>query len=436
MVKKKGNDNKRRKVDSAWEKLFDELTIIKEIKKKGFFVIDAKSIKKYYEPRLMTKFDYKDSLPSIFIENQLTILPITRGSYIIGKFKVYEDFETVATTIEKVNFPSWIEGIDYKNIYSEANAINCAFIAKIFNNILNEAEPIYPVFNGRMSSGEFKFNILDINEKKVNIEVSKAQCEIDAAFESKEKILLIEAKNNVFNDFIVRQLYYPYRLIKEKVKKEVIPCFLTYYNDIFSFYIYEFEDEYDYNSLKLKDVKKFMIDDIVLDFNDILEVLKIECIEEDKKIPFPQADKFENIMCIAQKLYSEQDILSKEDISLEIGFVSRQADYYSNACAYLGFADRMKGSIKLSKEGRYIFSKRSREKYIEIFKLILRHKVFNRVMSEYLENLEAPSISDIVIMMKEENIQFASESLYKRRAQTVKSWVEWIIEIVNLNRDV
>lgn len=434
----KGNDNKKRKVDQYWNAIFDELEIIDEINKNGFFIITAKKIKEYYEPRLMTKFDYLDSLPSIFIENELSILPITRGSYILGKFKGYEKFKNSNAEIEKLNFPEWIEGIDYKNIYSEANSINCAYIAKIFNIILEDSE-VYPTFNGRMSSGEFEFEINDSQSNKHKIQVSKAQCEIDGAFESRSKILLIEAKNNVFKDFIVRQLYYPYRLIKSKVNKEVIPCFLTYYNDIFSFYIYEFTDDGNYNSLQLKEIRRFMIDEFDITFESIKKILEnIELIEEDTDIPFPQANTFENIMYIVNRLYSdlELEVISKEQISLEIGLVSRQADYYANACAYLKLVNRQnrRGTISLSKIGKDILNKRSTEKYIEIFKLILKHKVFNEVMNIYLNDLEMPSIDEIVEIMKRENINLNTEKLYKRRAQTVKSWINWIIEIINMNQ--
>lgn len=97
----------------------------------------------------MTKFDYKDSLPSIFVENLLTILPITRGSYVIGKYKTYEDFESINSKIKKIEFPDWVEGIDYKNLYSEASAISCAYVSKIFNDIIDDTE-VYPALSGRM----------------------------------------------------------------------------------------------------------------------------------------------------------------------------------------------------------------------------------------------------------------------------------------------
>ena len=74
------------KNDAAWEKLFDKYNILTEIARNGQFVISAKQIGEFREARLMTKFDHKINLPKIFQLNNLSILPITRGDYIISSF--------------------------------------------------------------------------------------------------------------------------------------------------------------------------------------------------------------------------------------------------------------------------------------------------------------------------------------------------------------
>lgn len=67
--------------DTAWENLFAKYNILDEINQNGKFIISARQIKEFREPRLMTKFDHKVNLPVIFSENNLSILPITRGEY-------------------------------------------------------------------------------------------------------------------------------------------------------------------------------------------------------------------------------------------------------------------------------------------------------------------------------------------------------------------
>ena len=68
--------------DTAWQALFDKYDILDEIQRSGQFVISANQIKEFREPRLMTKFDHKVNLPTVFADNGLAILPITRGDYV------------------------------------------------------------------------------------------------------------------------------------------------------------------------------------------------------------------------------------------------------------------------------------------------------------------------------------------------------------------
>ena len=49
-----------------------------------------------------------------------------------------------------------------------------------------------------------------LTNKFDNIKVNNSQIEIDGGYEGAESLTIIEAKNNIADDFIVRQLYYPY----------------------------------------------------------------------------------------------------------------------------------------------------------------------------------------------------------------------------------
>lgn len=434
MGKQKGNANTNRQIDKHWQKIFEDYSILEYINKQEVFEITAEQIKKYKEPRLMTKFDYINSLPNIFKENQLSILPVTRGSYIIGKFNAYQNLDGKKTTIKKMNFPDWIEGLDYKNLYSEASAINCAYVSGIINDVIND-DKVFMTLSGRMGTGEFDYKINSSFGKDYKVNVSKAQCEIDGAFESRNQLLLLEAKNNVFEDFIVRQLYYPYRAIKSTVKKNIIPAFLTYSNNIFSFYLYEVKDINHYNSLELKELKRYIIDDFNINVEDIKRIVyTVPIVNEPDIIPFPQADTMENVVNLMSKLYEESDYFSKENITLEFGFDRRQADYYANAGAYLSFINiqRGKATVTLSSKGKQALEMRSTQKYLTIFEAILAHKVFNEVMKIYLKTGVPPIKAEIVKIMKQCNLKnMNTEKMYGRRASTVASWINWILEIVS-----
>ena len=143
----------------AWKLLFEKYNILEEINKNGFFKITAKEINEYREARLMTKFDNSANLPDIFKDNDLAILPITSNSYMIAKFQPYMKYKkTEDEEIEKINFPSHIQSLDYNNITSEALAINCAYITQILEHFLDE-EDLFPTINGKMGSGNFEFKI-------------------------------------------------------------------------------------------------------------------------------------------------------------------------------------------------------------------------------------------------------------------------------------
>lgn len=135
------------KNDDAWEKLFEKYRIIEKINKEGKFEITSAQINEFREARLMTKFDHK---------NKFSILPITRGRYVISRFEAYKNFEDINSKITKISFPNYIESIDYKNITSEAMAINCAYVSGIISDFL-EDKKIVPTVTGRMSSSSFEF---------------------------------------------------------------------------------------------------------------------------------------------------------------------------------------------------------------------------------------------------------------------------------------
>ena len=52
--------------DRAWDSIFDRYDIREKVQRDGVFHITANQIKEFREPRLMTKFDTKESLPKAF----------------------------------------------------------------------------------------------------------------------------------------------------------------------------------------------------------------------------------------------------------------------------------------------------------------------------------------------------------------------------------
>lgn len=416
----------------AWTKLFNKYKIIENIEKFGSFEITSKQINEFREARLMTKFDHKNNLPSLFKKHKLSILPITRGSYIISKFNAYKKFEEINTKIEKVSFPTYIKSIDYKNITSESTALNCAYVSSIISDFMDE-QGLVPAVSGRMSSLNFKFKIDKIKSNEdILVNVLNSQIEIDGGYEGYKSLGLIEAKNSLSEDFLIRQLYYPYRLWSSKIDKKVRPIFMTYSNDIFTFYEYEFKDPLNYNSLVLIKQKNYLIDQNKVSLEDIIDILhNTTIVEEPLDIPSPQANSFKRIINLCEELKKKD--LSKKEIYINYDFASRQADYYVNAGRYLGLIDKVqinkKSIYSLSALGEKILNKEYKERQLSFVKLILSHRAFNKVLRLYLQRNKIPSIIEIMDIMKDSNMKFTSKSTFKRRAESLESWINWIIDL-------
>jgi len=114
------------KNDIAWELLFSKYQILSKIEEIGYFVITSNQINEFREARLMTKFDHRSQQSEIFQKHNLSILPISRGSYEIGKFETFQDFENNHIETQKITFPSHLESLSQQDITSESTAINCA----------------------------------------------------------------------------------------------------------------------------------------------------------------------------------------------------------------------------------------------------------------------------------------------------------------------
>ena len=244
-------------IDDKWRILFDKYRIEREIEKHGRFYITADQIREVKEPRLMTKFDTRESLPRVF-GKKISILPVSRGGYVLGEFDLYQDFPEIPSDIKRVTsakIPDYFESIDLHDIRSEASAINVMSITGILDDFLGEARMVQTV-SGRMGSGNFEFYVSDYQksepiEKKPLIQVQNSQVEIDGGFENENVFTLIEGKNVVHSNFLIRQLYYPARLWAEKIHKPIRPVFMVYSNNIFRLLEYEFTDLRYYNSLRL-----------------------------------------------------------------------------------------------------------------------------------------------------------------------------------------
>lgn len=434
--------------NDAWKELFNKYDIEKEVNDNGFYNITAEQIKEFKEPRLMAKWDSSESLPGVLKSKNINILPTSRSSYILSDFKLYEDLPKYVedvTKMQKVEIRD-LESINIENITSEANAINVLMLSPILEDFLRDGEN-FATFNGRMGTGEFKFSVDRNSKKPLYIDVKNAQCEIDAGLENDNSIVIIEAKNVIHPDFHVRQLYYPYRLWKNKVRKPIRLVFSIYSNQIFRLLEYKFNDLNNYSSIELVQEKNYTLQDTKITTEDLFKVYKDTKIKIDDnmkvyKTPFVQADSFERIISLIDCLKEED--MSSDKIADIMQFDIRQSDYYFNAGKYLGIFEKYDGEefdeetsqwnkvrkIRLTKKGLEIAKMNYKPRQLELVKLILIHKIFNELFFETYSTGKLPKKNHIEYLMRKYNV--CDEGQINRRAGSVSSWLKWIFKLPNI----
>lgn len=418
-----------------WEEIFKDYPIINAVKNEGYFHITSSQINRYHEARLMTKFDFQDQLPRIFKDNSLAILPITRGSYIIGRFNLFEKIvnnRNIKTIGAKK--PNHIEAIDIENISSETTALLCANICEILTSFFEE-ESITHVIGGRMGSGDFDFEISNLKVK-----VSKSQIEIDGGFESETSIYLIEVKNLIHDDFLIRQVYYPYRVWTKKleersINKKVRNIFLTYSDGVFHLREYVFRNMNKPDSIEMIREGKYSIVKDSLSLDRLQDIVDNAVFVQEPYVPFPQSNDIDKTINLCELLYYKNAEMSKEEIAQEFRFVPRQADYYGNSAKYFGLVNYSNDrKYSLTSLGKNIFGKPIEQRQFELVSLIMKYEPFNLVMKSYLDKGVCPSVDHVKFLIKDCDLHGVGKdtTTFGRRCSTVISWTNWILDRVEV----
>lgn len=423
-------------VNEAWVELIKKYDIENIVKRKGYFQINSKQIKEYKEPRLMAKWDSSDCLPKVLQDKHLNILPESRSSYVMGDFLLYQEIPELKEHVSKmahVDLPEY-ESIDIHHVHSEANAIHVMTLTGILDDFL-QVERNVATFSGRMGTGNFDFYVDTFYGGKQNIHVSKAQCEIDGGFENDDSVVIIEAKNVVHRDFHIRQLYYPYRLWKEKVRKPIRLVFSVYSNMIYRLFEYRFDEIEDYSSISLVKSKNYSLQDTTITQEDLLNVRRdTEITENDdkdkRKVSFPQANVMEKVISLMENLYHNP--MTKQQIAELMNFDERQSDYYYNAGCYLELFQKAENNDReLTRLGERVFKMNYKERQLHIVSLILKHKIFADFFDSIINTGSLPNKKEIEERMIALNICNNCDTL-SRRANSVLGWLKWIFNLTNI----
>lgn len=418
--------------NEAWKALLEKYPITETVNREGTYRIRADQIREFREPRLMAKWDSSDSLPEILRKNKLNILPDSRTSYVLGDFLLYQEIPELTehvTRMTHVEMPDF-ESIDVSSISSEANAIHGLTLSGILDDFLGEGRNA-ATFNGRMGTGAFTFRVNTVRGVPAEIHVENAQCEIDGGFENRSSVVIMEAKNVVHKDFHVRQLYYPYRLWRTKVKKPVRLVFCVYSNMIYRLFEYRFTDPEDYSSIELVRMKNYSLQDTSVSMDELKEVRRCTPVRTDDamektKTPFIQANSMERVISLLENLY--ENPMTSQQIAELMDFDPRQSDYYYNAGKYLGIFEkkRQDGQVLtvLTALGQKVFKMNYKERQLKLVSLILEHEIFAEFFDFVAAEETLPDKEEIERVMR--RLHVCGEGQVVRRASSVYGWLRWI----------
>ena len=205
------------------------------------------------------------------------------------------------------------------------------------------------------------------------------------------------------------------------------------YGDVYNISEYEFAELDNFSSIQLKSNHLFTIGSFTFTPSTVIELVEQGPIElTSESAPFPQADdvsKYEQIL----ELMAEGPV-SKQSLADHFEFDERQSDYYSNALRFLGLAVRTNpGEINLSSIGSDYIKAEGRERkeilirqmsQLESFRWLVKMDDFDS------RNFDRSKLFPIMERDFEHIFEAdASESVIRRRASTIVSWVSWVHSI-------
>ena len=142
------------------------------------------------EVRILCKQDSREDRPQIFVDNNLFLLPRKNGIYYIIRGEGYIDIPPI--TSEPIIYNSSLDfSLDTSLVgNSEMQHLDFAYASSLIRTFMNDMSLVLTI-RGRKYTPQFSFNV-----GKFLIETQSVQTEVDAGYEGRNQVVLIEAKNS------------------------------------------------------------------------------------------------------------------------------------------------------------------------------------------------------------------------------------------------
>lgn len=252
--------------DISWNKIWEDKHLDNHNFDESPVIITATDIKQSCqnfidthdkEVRLLCKQDKSEDRPQIFKDNRLFLLPKKNGVYYIIKGEGYVNVPDITSPVENYHKQLDFDLESSKVGDSEMQHLDYAYANSLIRTFMNDPSLVLTI-RGRKYTPKFHFKV-----NGFDIETQSVQTEVDAGYEGRNQIVLIEAKNSANTTEIIRQLYYPFRQWSENTTKKVVPVFfekrVVNGEDLYYIWQYEFTDVNDYNSIRLVKSARYRI---------------------------------------------------------------------------------------------------------------------------------------------------------------------------------
>jgi hypothetical protein len=190
-----------------------------------------------FEPRLLCKQDSSETRPQIFKTYGVNIISITNSSYLITKKNIYQKI-TYDDSKLPIEIDRNLESLLLRLGDSESSLIDNLRYSGVFEDYFLKE----PILFGSLLNGRHRCTFDTIIDDTI-VPIKGVQYETDGCYESKNKILIIEAKSDKKkrDTFNIRQIYFTYRAIYDKIldSKEIISLFIHKVKDCI--YIWQFK---------------------------------------------------------------------------------------------------------------------------------------------------------------------------------------------------
>lgn len=250
--------------DASWDVIFARYRIDRHDFDAAPFTITGEQIKvacqnfestSQREVRILCKQDDRDSLPLVFQEKGLFILPVANGSYAIVKGDGYVDIPPIASPLQvyESHFPFELETMRVRD--SNVQHLDYAYAHNLLRHFAGD-ESLEMSIWGRKFSPSFNFNAYGFP-----LSVDGVQTEVDGGYEGKNRVVLVEAKGGNASNTIIRQLYYPFRQWQNHTAKPVSMIFFQRtIDDEYHIWQFVFDDPADYGSIRLLKSARYKIE--------------------------------------------------------------------------------------------------------------------------------------------------------------------------------